>query len=174
MQSGEKHQQHKGCRFTVQVERDETADEMKDLFYEVSKPGDPAKTVQEGDDSFVCCISSHGGWDPDLNKDVVFGQTEVEIAIGPNRIPVPKGALDIDKHAYEIFSPSKNGCTTLEGKPKCFFNQTCQGEKPGIVGPDRSGSCGTSVSSGLPNNNDYQKKLLFVCLCHSTRKFSLS
>ena len=65
------YQQHKGCQFTVRVERDKTADEMKNLFYEVSKLGDPAKTVQEGDDSFVCCISSHGGWDPDLNKDVV-------------------------------------------------------------------------------------------------------
>ena len=61
------------------MEEDKTAKEMESLFNEVRVQGDPAKTVQDGDDSFVCCISSHGYWNPTLNTDVVFGLTGVVI-----------------------------------------------------------------------------------------------
>lgn len=107
------------------MEEDKTAEEMVSLFNEVKVQGDPAKTVQDGDDSFVCCISSHGGWDPTLNTDVVFGSTGVAIQEGRHK--VPKGAIDVKKRAYESFSPGRNRCPILEGKPKIFLIQACRG-----------------------------------------------
>ena len=139
-------------QFTVRVEKDKTADEMKDLFEEVSKPGDPAITVQFGDNSFVCCVSSHGYWDPALNTDVVFGINGT--VVRKDDCMVPKGALDVKQHAYQSFSPSK----PLKGKPKLFFIQACRGSNRGVVNADDIGFNPRPIAAkprNLPKEADF-------------------
>jgi caspase 10 len=57
-------------------------------------------------DCFVCCILSHGG------TDEVSGVNNKSVSL---------------KKITSYFTARK--CTTLAGKPKLFFIQTCQGNK---------------------------------------------
>ncbi|KAI4885378.1 hypothetical protein NFI96_020332 [Prochilodus magdalenae] len=85
-------------RFTPEVHRDQTAQQMKDLFRHLSQ------RHHEGD-CFVCCILSHG------DKEGVYGTDGVVV---PNE--------DI----FAPFRGSS--CRSLAGKPKVFFIQACRGD----------------------------------------------
>ena len=130
--------------YRVRVERDKTAEQMKRLFDEIRAGGDPAMTIQEGDDSFVCCISSHGTWDPALGTDVVYGVEGFRME--KDGQDVVKGAVDIRAIAYEKLS---DGCPQLKGQPKLFVIQACRGGKHGRV------ASSTESRTDIPPETDF-------------------
>uniref|UniRef100_A0A3B4BUX1 Caspase-8 n=3 Tax=Pygocentrus nattereri TaxID=42514 RepID=A0A3B4BUX1_PYGNA len=85
--------------FTVEVHRDKTAPQMKDLLKDLSQKD------HEGD-CFVCCILSHGGGKEVYGTD--GGAVPSEDIFGPFR---------------------GTSCQSLAGKPKVFFIQACRGRK---------------------------------------------
>ena len=113
-----------------------SAEEICSFFDNICKEGD--NTIQKGDDSFVCCISSHGGLDPRLGTDVVFGAEGVRVKDTNGKLTV-KGAIDMKALAHEKLSPEK--CPQLTCCPKLFFIQACRGngkESPVAVEEDAS------------------------------------
>lgn len=125
--------------YRVRWEENQTAEEIKRIFNEIRTEGDPAKTIQEEDDSFVCCISSHGAWDPTLGTDVVYGVEGVWLE--KEGQVVVEGALDIKALAYDKLSPLQEGCPKLKECPKLFFTQACRGKEHGRIAED--GTMGT-------------------------------
>ncbi|XP_047676959.1 caspase-8-like isoform X2 [Tachysurus fulvidraco] len=85
--------------FTVEVYRDQTAEQMKDIF------GKYSKQKHEGD-CFVCCILSHGNSDGVQGTDGKFVQ-----------------GSDI----FDLFNGTF--CPSLINKPKVFFIQACRGKQ---------------------------------------------
>ena len=151
--------------YRVRKVEDKTADDIKKIFKEIKEGGDSEDAIQQGDDSFVCCISSHGTWDPALGTDVVYGVDGVQIeedrmiikkgvmgteAVGKDEVHkvngkqmevechvITKGAVDIKELAYSELS-SLN-CPKLKEKPKLFFIQACRGKfHPGIAADDET------------------------------------
>ncbi|KAL7826173.1 hypothetical protein SRHO_G00339110 [Serrasalmus rhombeus] len=84
--------------FTVEVHRDKTAEQMKELLKHLSQKD------HEGD-CFVCCILSHGCTEGVHGTD--GGVVPSEDVFGPFR---------------------GTSCPNLAGKPKAFFIQACRGE----------------------------------------------
>lgn len=85
--------------FTVKMERDQTAEQMKTLLKEYG-------SKHHGGDCFVCCILSHGATDGVLGTD--------------------RGIVsrhDIFNPFYDI------SCSSLRDKPKVFFIQACRGNR---------------------------------------------
>ncbi|XP_066522065.1 caspase-8-like isoform X2 [Hoplias malabaricus] len=85
--------------FTVDVYRNKTAQEMKDILTQFRQK------LHEGD-CFVCCILSHGG------KEGVCGTDRLTVNYG-----------DI----FGPFTGTS--CPSLAGKPKAFFIQACRGKE---------------------------------------------
>ncbi|KAL6456027.1 hypothetical protein MHYP_G00358780 [Metynnis hypsauchen] len=83
--------------FTLEVHRDKTSQQMKDLLKELSQKD------HEGD-CFVCCIMSHGC--PEGVQGTDGGAVPSEDIFGPFR---------------------GTSCKSLAGKPKVFFIQACRG-----------------------------------------------
>lgn len=129
--------------YRVRVEKNLTMEEIETVFDEVQGKGDSAMTIQESDDSFVCCVCSHGTWDQVLGTDVVYGTDGVRREDGQT----VKGAMNIKVLALEKFSP--HSCLKLKGRPKMFFVQACRGGKSEMT---------ISVSdteAGLPPEADF-------------------
>ena len=70
----------------------------------IKKGFDETKVVSKDDDSFVCCIMTHG------SLKVVYGSDGEAFHIGK---------------FYELLAPER--CPNLTDKPKMFFIQACQG-----------------------------------------------
>ena len=76
------------------------------------------------DDSFICCISTHG------NEYGVYG-IDGRPRINPEGVADTRALehkpVSIDSLS-ELFEP--RACANLKGKPKIFFIQSCRGQKP--------------------------------------------
>ena len=88
------------------------ANEMKDTLEKVRK-----FSIREGDDSFICFISSHGG------KDGVYGVDSIPVSVD---------------ELSKVLEPDE--CSHLRDKPKIFFIQACRGETASEPIDARSGS----------------------------------
>ena len=104
-----------GLGYRVRCATNQTAHEIKMLLNSISKNSDPELHIEEGDDSFVCCIGTHGGWDKDKEVDFIHG--------------TDGGKVYLQKEVYEKLNACV--CTALNGKPKLFFVQACRGEHLG-------------------------------------------
>ena len=91
----------------------QTKDEIVGLFESIGQNKGPL-CVEKDDDSFICAISTHGGWDETNNTDYIRGKD-----VG--------GKVDLQKAVRDYFGT----CEQLKGKPKLFFVQACRGKKPG-------------------------------------------
>lgn len=153
---------HLGYR--IRVEKDKTADQIESIFEEIRADRDIDNTIQQGDDSFVCCISSHGTWDSERGVDVVYGvegvqiekdclvikeeavnieasETDMVLNVKKDQVEkvhqvTAKGAVDIKCLAYRTLS-SLN-CPKLKGRPKLFFIQACRGKRYPMIDDDES------------------------------------
>ena len=85
------------------------------------------KCINKGDDSFICCILSHGG------SYGIFG--------------TDKKCIPVNQFS-EILEPDK--CPQLMHKPKIFFIQACRGTEASmpIDGPGASDEIGPKVPRG--------------------------
>ena len=112
--------------YTVELRENLTGDGMKD---ELTKVRD--KHVKICDDSFVCCILSHGG------SYGVFG--------------VDKKCVPIN-HFSKILEPDV--CPQLKHKPKMFFIQACRGRE---VSEPIDGGTSTSdeIMPRVPHGADF-------------------
>ena len=122
--------------YRVELRKNQTASEIKELFESVQS--DPsALGVTKDDDSFICCISSHGDWDSEKNTDIIYGRD--------------RGKFYLHKVAYEKLNAIE--CPILKGKPKLFFVQACRGGGYGMISDDS----GTRVppTPQLPRESDF-------------------
>ena len=86
--------------YTVEVHRDRTASQIKDIFDEISKRKDHSKH-----DSFVCCILSHG------KEGQIYGSDS-----------------EIIEFSEIVGKLNGESCKGLASKPKLFFVQACRGK----------------------------------------------
>ena len=123
--------------YRVLIKKNCSAEEIRSLFDGIIHEGGD-NTIQKGDDSFVCCISSHGGLDPRLGTDVVFGAEGTRVRDTSGKVTM-KGAVDLKALAHEKLSPKK--CPQLTGCPKLFFIQACRGNgKESLVAVEEEAS----------------------------------
>lgn len=91
------------------VFRDLTSSQMLSVFEKIDKylkESDDGAKVKVAHDSFICCILSHGNRGSIIGKDSISVKREsIERAVGESK--------------------------TLNGRPKIFFIQACQGDDPG-------------------------------------------
>ena len=113
-----------------------TAREIEEAFKAIREE------VRDDDDSFVCVISSHGSWDPQLKTDVVCGTDGRCIENEKKEVIAIEGAVNIKELAHKYLSPitavDGEGCAKLKGKPKLFFIQACRGDDSGLVTSDNT------------------------------------
>ncbi|XP_068101262.1 caspase-8-like isoform X2 [Hyperolius riggenbachi] len=101
--------------FLVTVRSDLGAKEILELVKSYSRKN------YEKNDCFICCVLSHG------NQGVVFGTD------------------GRSTHIKELTYPFQSClCPSLHGKPKIFFIQACQGERPQQCVPLSSDACNVS------------------------------
>ena len=138
--------------YRVRSEYDKTAEEIEHLFDDI-KGEESENTIQESDDSFICCISSHGNRDPEKGTDVVYGTQGVGLPVEGKIV----GAVNIKEQAYRKLSPLADGCRKLSKKPKMFFIQACRGvDMEKISADDNTGSGRTGpLPMRLPQSTDF-------------------
>lgn len=91
----------------------QTKDEIVGLFKSIGQ-NKGALRVEQNDDSFICAISTHGGWDETNNTDYIRGKDT-------------GGRVYLQKAVRDYFG----ACEQLKGKPKLFFVQACRGKELG-------------------------------------------
>ncbi len=110
--------------YYVEVRRDLTFDEIQDIFMDVDSFLSFAKKKSPGlaNDSFVCCILSHG------DKTVIYGTDNEPVTI-------------------EYMEAGLGASKKLRGRPKMFFIQACQGDKFGTMAVETKLHVRTDIQS---------------------------
>lgn len=109
--------------YRIRLEENKTADEITLIFQSLLPPNHATVTagrnvdgsVCKGDDSFVCCVVSHGFWDEAKRQDFVYGSDEKPFS-------VQHLALE-----YLSVPPGSDRQNLLKQKPKLFFIHACRG-----------------------------------------------
>ena len=124
--------------YRIQLEENKTADEIASIFGNLLPPNSATETanhitdgsVHKDDDSFVCCVVSHGYWDEARRQDFVYSSDEKPFS-------VQQLALE-----YLSVSPGSDRQNLLKQKPKLFFIHACRGKDIATVSSDSNESCG--------------------------------
>ena len=129
--------------YRVVIKKNQTGREMNNLFETIRENSSGELHIEDKDDSFLCVISSHGGWDPEKSTDVIYGRD--------------KGSLHLQEVVYNNLNAIV--CRHLRGKPKLFFVQACRGPEVGRIADD----CCTTVHPAprLSRESDF-------CISYST------
>ena len=113
----------KSCGYRIRLEANKTASDIHSIFSSLlplkTSPTDSISPdmVHEEDDSFVCCVVSHGCWDQGKKQDFVYG-TDGEL------ISIQQLALD-----YLHVTDESDHRDLLKTKPKLFFVHACRGKE---------------------------------------------
>ncbi|XP_018421767.1 PREDICTED: caspase-8-like [Nanorana parkeri] len=132
--------------FRVEVKNDLDGNEILETV------GSYSKQNFDNNDCFICCILSHG------NTGLVYGTDGQGVAIS-----------DL------TFCFRKCLCSSLNGKPKLFFIQACQGVQPQNCVPVESDACNAShvdnVTSNdlIPGEPDFLLGMATVLRCSAFR-----
>ncbi|KAM5152997.1 caspase-8-like [Mantella aurantiaca] len=132
--------------FRVEVKNDLEGNNILETVKSYSKKN------YEQNDCFICCILSHG------NTGLVYGTDGQGVAI-----------KDL------TFCFCKHSCPSLNGKPKLFFIQACQGQQPQNCVPVGSDACNAShdnnVTKGdmIPAEPDFLLGMATVMHCLAFR-----
>ena len=110
----------KALGYRVKLKKNQKAAEMKELFDTIQKNDDPGLKIEKEDDSFVCCIISHGGWDEDKKTDFIYGSDEKRFYL--------------QEVVYEKLNAVE--CIALRANPKMFFVQSCRGSRVSSIVAD--------------------------------------
>ena len=126
----------KALGYRVILKKDQTAEEMKELFVKIQKNDDPQLKIKTEDDSFVCCIISHGGWDTEKGADFIYGSDKEKF------------------YLQEVVYEKLNAVVfeALRAKPKMFFVQSCRGSQVSRLAADGDK---TRKSLRLPCDSDF-------------------
>ena len=89
--------------YRVEIRRDRTKEDIERMFDDIDS------LIKDEDDSFVCCILSHG------SDNVVYGKDSKEVFLRTKD--------------YSLERKLAEKCSTLKGKPKMFFVSTCRKTK---------------------------------------------
>ena len=137
----------KKCGYRIRNEVNKTAEEIRSIFDQLlplkTTPVDCSVTddiVHVDDDSFVCCVVSHGYWDEGRRQDFVYGSDGKPVSIQElalDNLNVPSGS---------------NRQNFLKQKPKLFFVHACRGTEFTLVSADDDKS-GSQPLPALPQVN---------------------
>ena len=110
--------------YHVEVRRDLTFEYIQDIFMDIDAFLYTAKKKSPdlANDSFVCCILSHG------DKTVIY-------------------ATDNEPVTIEYMEAGLGASKKLRGRPKMFFIQACQGVKSGTIPVDTKLNVRTDIQS---------------------------
>ncbi len=110
--------------YHVEVRRDLTFDDIQNIFMDIDAFLYSAKknSPDLANDSFVCCILSHG------DKTVIYGTDNEPVTI-------------------EYMEAGLGASKKLRGRPKMFFIQACQGVKSGTIPVDTKLNVRTDIQS---------------------------
>ena len=117
--------------YRIRLEENKTADEIASIFGSLLPPNTATANhitddnIVHGDDnSFVCCVVSHGYWDEAKRQDFVYSSDEKPFS-------VQQLALD-----YLSVPPGSDRQNFLKRKPKLFFIHACRGKDVASVSAD--------------------------------------
>ena len=137
----------KKCGYRIRNEVNKTAEEIRSIFDQLlplkTTPVDHGMTddvVCMDDDSFVCCVVSHGYWDEGRRQDFVYGSDG-------NPVSIQELALD-----NLNVPPGSNRQNYLKQKPKLFFVHACRGTELTLVSADDD-KLGSQPLPALPQVN---------------------
>lgn len=122
--------------YRIRLEENKTVDEIASIFESLLPPNSTSvaansdgSAVHKDDDSFVCCIVSHGYWDETRRQDFVYSSNEKPFSI-------QQLALE-----YLSVPPGSDRQNLLKRKPKLFFVHACRGKDITSVSADSNESC---------------------------------
>ena len=135
------------CGYRIRNEVNKKAADIHSIFDQLlplnTTPTDHSVSdgiVHKDDDSFVCCVVSHGYWDETRRQDFIYGS---------DGEPVSLQELALDNLNVP---PGSNRQNFLKQKPKLFFVHACRGTELALVSADDDKS-GSHPLPALPQVN---------------------